>query len=118
MSSVVVHPAARVRGRVPVPGDKSISHRYALLAALAEGRSTIDGYAPGADCASTLACLRALGVRVDEPRSTGGAPGRPGGPRAGRGRAGAIQRARRAAGRGAPGGLRPGPRGGRPAGRS
>ena len=77
MSSVVVQPAARVRGRVPVPGDKSISHRYALLAALAEGRSTIDGYAPGADCASTLACLRALGVRVEGPRSAGGATGRP-----------------------------------------
>ncbi len=67
MASVVVHPAARVRGRVPIPGDKSISHRYALLAALAGGRSTIAGYAPGADCASTLACLRALGVRVEGP---------------------------------------------------
>ncbi len=77
MASVVVHPAARVRGRVPIPGDKSISHRYALLAALSEGRSTIDGYAPGADCASTLACLRALGVRVDGPRPADGATDRP-----------------------------------------
>ena len=67
MASVVVHPAARVRGRVSIPGDKSISHRYALLAALAGGRSTIAGYAPGADCASTLACLRGLGVRVEGP---------------------------------------------------
>lgn len=73
MVSVVVHPAARVRGRVSIPGDKSISHRYALLAALAGGRSTIAGYAPGADCASTLACLRALGVDVEGPgdRRTG-----------------------------------------------
>lgn len=71
MASVVVHPAACVRGRVPVPGDKSISHRYALLAALADGRSTIVGYAPGADCASTLACLRALGVRVERSRGSG-----------------------------------------------
>ena len=77
MSCAVVHPAARVRGRVPIPGDKSISHRYALLAALAEGRSSIDGYAPGADCASTLACLRALGVPVEGPRTGGGADGRP-----------------------------------------
>ena len=69
MASVVVHPATRVRGRVSIPGDKSISHRYALLAALAGGRSTIAGYAPGADCASTLACLQALGVRVEGPRT-------------------------------------------------
>lgn len=77
MASVVVHPAARVRGRVSPPGDKSISHRYALLAALAGGRSTIAGYAPGADCASTLACLRALGVAVEGPDPPGEAARRP-----------------------------------------
>jgi 3-phosphoshikimate 1-carboxyvinyltransferase len=66
MSSVMVRPAARVRGRVRPPGDKSISHRYALLAAIADGVSTIHGYSTGADCASTLGCLRALGVRIDE----------------------------------------------------
>lgn len=67
-----VSPARRVTGRVRVPGDKSISHRYALLAALARGRSRLTGYAPGADCASTLACLRHLGVQVDiEPGETG-----------------------------------------------
>src|SRR5262249_31097131 len=60
----IVAPATRAGGRVRVPGDKSISHRYALLAALAEGQSTIDGYSPGADCAATLACLRALGVSI------------------------------------------------------
>ena len=49
-----------------MPGDKSISHRYALLAALAEGRSTLANYSPGADCRSTLACLRALGVAIEE----------------------------------------------------
>ena len=63
--SVVVHPTPRVRGRVRPPGDKSISHRYALFAALAEGISTLRGYSTGADCASTLNCLRALGVAVD-----------------------------------------------------
>ena len=77
MVSVVVHPAARVRGRVSIPGDKSISHRYALLAALAGGRSTIAGYAPGADCASTLACLRALGVAVKGPGPGDRGTGRP-----------------------------------------
>jgi 3-phosphoshikimate 1-carboxyvinyltransferase len=66
MSSVMVQPAPRVRGRVRPPGDKSISHRYALFAAMAAGPSTIHGYSTGADCASTLACLRGLGVAIDE----------------------------------------------------
>jgi hypothetical protein len=65
-SAVTVNPAARVRGRVRPPGDKSISHRYALLAALADGVSTIDGYSTGGDCASTLDCLRSLGVQISE----------------------------------------------------
>ncbi len=63
--SVTVYPATRVRGRVRPPGDKSISHRYALLSAIADGPSRITGYSTGADCASTLACLRALGVDID-----------------------------------------------------
>ena len=62
----MVHPAARVRGRVRPPGDKSISHRYALLAAVAEGSSLIRGYSTGGDCASTLRCLRGLGVDIRE----------------------------------------------------
>ena len=62
--AAVVHPARRVSGRTRVPGDKSISHRYAMLAALGDGVSTITGYSPGADCAATLECLRSLGVRV------------------------------------------------------
>jgi 3-phosphoshikimate 1-carboxyvinyltransferase len=59
-----ITPARRVQGRLRVPGDKSISHRYAMLAALAEGRSELRNYAPGADCQSTLTCLRALGVEI------------------------------------------------------
>lgn len=59
-----VPPAARIRGRVRPPGDKSISHRYAMLAALAEGESVLTGFAPGADCASTLRCLGGLGIAV------------------------------------------------------
>jgi 3-phosphoshikimate 1-carboxyvinyltransferase len=51
---------------IRVPGDKSISHRYALLAALATGRTTIHNYAPGGDCASTLTCLASLGVIVSQ----------------------------------------------------
>jgi 3-phosphoshikimate 1-carboxyvinyltransferase len=65
-SAVTVKPARRLRGRLRVPGDKSISHRYAMLAALAEGRSELSNYAPGADCHSTLACLRSLGVEIAE----------------------------------------------------
>ena len=62
--AVTVRPATAVAGRVSVPGDKSISHRYAMLAALADGVSTIERYSPGADCAATLSCLNALGVRI------------------------------------------------------
>lgn len=70
-----VAPATRVRGTVRVPGDKSISHRYALIAAVADGRTTIRHYAPGADCRSTLACVAALGARVS--RTTAPATGEP-----------------------------------------
>jgi len=48
-----------------LPGDKSISHRYAMLAAIAEGRTRIHNYSTGADCASTLGCVRALGIPVE-----------------------------------------------------
>ncbi len=66
MSSLAttVTPAARLAGRLRVPGDKSISHRYALIAALSEGRSELHNYSEGADCQSTLTCLRALGIEI------------------------------------------------------
>ena len=63
--SVVIRPARNILGSLRVPGDKSISHRYAMLAALAKGRSRFDNFAPGADCASTLGCVRALGCAVE-----------------------------------------------------
>jgi 3-phosphoshikimate 1-carboxyvinyltransferase len=59
----------RLRGRVQLPGDKSISHRYAILGALARGHTRIHGYAPGADCTSTLACLAQLGAAVERQKS-------------------------------------------------
>ncbi len=62
-SNVIVRPARNIRGSVALPGDKSISHRYAMLAGIAEGPSRIENYSTGADCASTLGCMRALGVR-------------------------------------------------------
>lgn len=63
--SAAVPRVARAAGRVSVPGDKSISHRYAMLAGIAHGVSRLHGYAPGADCAATLACLEAVGVRIE-----------------------------------------------------
>jgi 3-phosphoshikimate 1-carboxyvinyltransferase len=61
-SSVTIHPARRVEGSLRLPGDKSISHRYAMLAGIAEGKSRLENYSTGADCATTLACLGSLGV--------------------------------------------------------
>jgi 3-phosphoshikimate 1-carboxyvinyltransferase len=61
---VIVPPARRIWGQLSVPGDKSISHRYALLSAVADGVSVLRNYAPGGDCASTLRCLMALGVDI------------------------------------------------------
>jgi len=57
--------AAKISGRVVMPGDKSISHRAALIGAAAEGRTDISNFATSADCASTLSCLRSLGVKID-----------------------------------------------------
>ncbi len=65
MAKKVVSPGGSVSGVVELPGDKSMSHRYALLAAIAEGESEIYNYASAADCRSTLECLRRLGVRID-----------------------------------------------------
>ena len=64
-NSVVIRPARNILGSLRVPGDKSISHRYAMLAALAPGRSRFENYSPGADCNSTLQCMRALGCKIE-----------------------------------------------------
>jgi len=61
----VIHPASSVSGSIALPGDKSISHRYAMLAAIAGGVTRIRNYSTGADCHSTLGCIRALGVAVE-----------------------------------------------------
>jgi 3-phosphoshikimate 1-carboxyvinyltransferase len=62
-SQVIVRPARNVRGSVSLPGDKSISHRYAMLAGIADGPSRLENYSTGADCASTLGCMRSLGAK-------------------------------------------------------
>jgi 3-phosphoshikimate 1-carboxyvinyltransferase len=61
-----ISPARAVSGAITLPGDKSISHRYAMISAIAEGPSRIRNYSTGADCHSTLACLRGLGVEIEE----------------------------------------------------
>src|SRR5215470_8976524 len=61
----IVRPARAINGVITLPGDKSISHRYGMLAAIAEGRSTISNYSTGADCQSTLGCMAALGARIE-----------------------------------------------------
>src|SRR5215470_14714029 len=60
-----ISPATVVSGSITLPGDKSISHRYGMISAIAEGTSRIHNYSTGADCHSTLACMRALGIEVE-----------------------------------------------------
>jgi 3-phosphoshikimate 1-carboxyvinyltransferase len=70
-SQMMVRPARNVSGSVSLPGDKSISHRYVMLAAIADGPSRLENYSTGADCASTLACLGSLGVNWERKAGAG-----------------------------------------------
>jgi len=70
MGKKVVSPGGAIEGVIELPGDKSISHRYAILAALAEGTSVIANYASAADCRSTLECLRGLGIGIEASEGT------------------------------------------------
>lgn len=63
-SSVIIRPARAVQGLVRIPGDKSISHRYAMLAAIARGTSRFHNFSAARDCASTLGCVAALGAQA------------------------------------------------------
>lgn len=65
----VVEPGGALRGRLRVPGDKSISHRAIMLGALADGTTTISGFLEGEDCLATLRAFRAMGVRIEGPES-------------------------------------------------
>src|ERR1700729_730693 len=71
-----ISPAGSVSGAIQLPGDKSISHRYAMLAAIAEGTTKLENYSTGADCQSTLACVRALGAVIDSREGAIGIQGR------------------------------------------
>jgi 3-phosphoshikimate 1-carboxyvinyltransferase len=67
--SIRIKGSARINGTSSVPGDKSISHRVAILASIANGPSTITGFASSADCHATLDCIRRLGIRVEKSES-------------------------------------------------
>ncbi len=71
---MVVEPGGPLRGRIRVPGDKSISHRVLMLAALADGQSTIGGLSDGGDVACTRAIIEALGARVEAGEDPAGRP--------------------------------------------
>ncbi len=64
-STQLIRPARSFQGSVTLPGDKSISHRYAMLAGLAGGTTRLSNFSTGADPHSSLACMRALGATVD-----------------------------------------------------
>src|SRR5215467_11384315 len=70
MDCLEIEPAAKITGIASVPGDKSISHRLAMLAAIAEGTTLVHNFASSVDCRSTLDCLRTLGVKIDQTGST------------------------------------------------
>ena len=65
-----IQPANSLNGKICLPGDKSISHRAAILASMATGETRIENFATSADCASTLDCLRKLGVEIKKENST------------------------------------------------
>src|SRR5277367_664964 len=65
MTERIIKPARNLTGTLRLPGDKSISHRYAMLAGLAEGTSRFSSFSTGADCASSLGCVAALGATVE-----------------------------------------------------
>ena len=64
--NITITPAKSIVGHIQLPGDKSISHRLALLGAIATGETSIENFANSQDCHSTLGCLMALGVAIDK----------------------------------------------------
>lgn len=65
-----ISPCSPLRGEIISPGDKSISHRAILLNSIAHGKANMSNLSPGADCLSTLTCLKALGVRAKQTSPT------------------------------------------------
>ena len=67
---ILIKPAPRISGQIKLPGDKSISHRLAMLGAIANGTTQIENFATSQDCHSTLSCLRLLGVEIKSREET------------------------------------------------
>jgi 3-phosphoshikimate 1-carboxyvinyltransferase len=63
---LVVRRSGGLSGRVPVPGDKSISHRALVLGGIADGASRVEKFLPSADCVATMSVMRRLGVEIEE----------------------------------------------------
>ncbi|MDP9267006.1 MAG: 3-phosphoshikimate 1-carboxyvinyltransferase, partial [Acidobacteriota bacterium] len=72
-SQFAIRPARHLAGSLRLPGDKSISHRYAMLAGIASGKTQLRNFSTGADCARTLACMAALGCDVERGEESTGA---------------------------------------------
>jgi 3-phosphoshikimate 1-carboxyvinyltransferase len=70
MTSITITPSKRLRGVIETPGDKSISHRAVIFNAVAEGNARVTHFLTGADCLSTIACVQALGVKVERDGDT------------------------------------------------
>jgi 3-phosphoshikimate 1-carboxyvinyltransferase len=68
--NLIIHPVQELYGTISVPGDKSISHRAVMFAAVAEGQSLVRNFLPGGDCCATLGVMRVLGVPIEEVDST------------------------------------------------
>lgn len=56
----------RLKGKITIPGDKSISHRSVMFGAIAHGETKVSNFLPGEDCLSTISCFRKLGVTIEE----------------------------------------------------
>ncbi len=70
MKKETIHPAKALTGGLELPGDKSISHRYGMIAALAEGTSELRNFAAARDCHSTLSCMKSLGAEISVDKAT------------------------------------------------
>jgi 3-phosphoshikimate 1-carboxyvinyltransferase len=66
MPDLLIRPSGPLRGSVAIPGDKSITHRALMLAPIAEGETTIQGWVPAEVCLATMRCMRALGAEIEE----------------------------------------------------
>lgn len=69
MDTLKIKPVKLLKGCIQVPGDKSVSHRAAILSALAEGTTRINNFLTAADCLSTVDCLKNLGVKIEGPEN-------------------------------------------------